>query len=197
MKSITYWHPFIYSLMVRFFFKEYYSKRYEVLRGLIENNSTVVDVCCGDCKIVEFLKDKNIDYTGLDFNDYFVKTANAKGINARSFDIRADDVPEADYVLIIGSLYQFMPNHSHVLHKLLSAAKRHLIISEPIRNYTHSKSRFVAYLATMMTNPGDGAKPYRFNEETFKKALTPFQKNIVKEFIATNDKEYIAVLRNG
>ncbi len=183
--------------MVRLFFKGFYKKRYEVLQGLIENNSTVVDVCCGDCKIVEFLKDKNIDYTGLDYNEYFIRTATMKGIKARFCDIRRDDIPQADYILIIGSLYQFIPYHSPLLHKLLSAAKRYLIVSEPIKNYTHSKSRIISYMATMMTNPGDGAKPYRFNEDTIKQAFRPFRTNIVREFRATNNKEYIVVLGNG
>jgi len=90
MKSITYWHPFIYSLLMQLSYKKYYLDRYKVVSDLIESNSSILDICCGDCKIYDFLKVKNVNYVGIDFNKAFVKAAQNKGIRAYRLDIIKD-----------------------------------------------------------------------------------------------------------
>lgn len=195
MRSIIYWHPAIYSFFIRLSFKDAYAKRYEAIKDLIENNSSVADICCGDCKIFDYLRDKKVDYLGLDFNPYFIKAVNKRGIKARVFNIQEDEIPKSDYILIQGSLYQFFPKHNQVLQKLFDAATKYLIVSEAIKNYADSKSKIISFIAKMLNNPGDGIKPYRFNINTLKETLEPFRKNIVKEFLASNGMEYIVVMK--
>lgn len=195
MKSITYWHPLIYSLLIKLSFKTSYQKRYEVISNLINTNSSVVDICCGDCKVFDYLKDKKIDYLGLDFNSYFVKNAKKRRINAREFNIHKDEIPKSEYILIQASLYQFIPKHDKILQKLFDAATKYLVISEPIVNYGNSKSKIISCISKILNNPGDGVKPYRFTLDTLKRALEPFKKNIVKEFLISNNMEYLVLIK--
>ena len=194
MKSIVYWHPFIYSLFIRFSYKNSYRKRYQSIQSLIDANSSLVDVCCGDCKIYEFLKDKNISYKGLDFNSTFVKEANKKGIRVQQCNVHKDEIPSADYVLMQASLYQFIPHQGEVLQKLFNAAKKYLIIAEPVKNHADSKWKIVSFIAKQLNNPGDGIKTARFNINTLKEALKPFKENSVKE-ILVGDTEYIVLIK--
>jgi len=194
MKSIAYWNPFIYSLFMRFSYKSNYLKRYQEIASLIDAGSSLVDVCCGDCKIYKFLKDKNIAYTGLDFNSSFVNEGNRKGMNVQKCNVKHDEIPQADYVLMQASLYQFIPNHGQVLQKLYNAAKKYLIIAEPVKNYADSKWKIVSFIAKLLNNPGDGIKTERFNINTLKEALEPFTGNKVKEFLVA-DTEYVVLIK--
>ena len=65
MKSITYWHPFLYQVLMKLLFRESYNARYLEIANLIENNSSVIDICCGDAKLYEFLKKKMLNIPGL------------------------------------------------------------------------------------------------------------------------------------
>ena len=197
MKSINYWHPSIYSFFIRLSYKHSFTERYEAIRDLIEESSTVIDVCCGDCKVHDFLKDKKIDYTGLDFNQNFVNAANKKGIKTIFFNIYENEIPKADYILFQASLYQFIPRHEQILKKLFDAAIKYVIISEPVKNYADSKSKIISFIAKMLNDPGDGIKPYRFTIDTLKEALRPFKDNIVKERLISNNIEYIAVIKKS
>ena len=91
------------------------------------------------------------------------------------------------------SLYQFIPNEKKILEKLLNATKKYLIISEPVINYSQSRSKLISKIARLLNNPGDGIKEKRFNLESFKKTLTPFKKNIIKEFLS--GIEYVVLLK--
>jgi len=195
MKSITYWHPRIYSLLIKLSYRKGYKERYETIARLIEDNTTVTDVCCGDCKIYDFLDEKSVGYLGLDFNAYFVKKANDKGIMTKLFNLYTDELPQSDYILFMASLYQFYPNHKEILHKLFRSAKIYLILSESIVNYAHSKSKIVVYLANKLNNPGDGTKEFRFDIETLKHELRPYENKIIREFYTANNKEYVVVIK--
>ena len=139
MKSVTYWHPVIYKILMKVLFKRNYKMRYLEIANLIENNSSVIDICCGDAQLYSFLKNKKIKYTGIDFNNVFLDYLRNKKINVIHLDINKEDIPiKADYVVIQSSLYQFMPNHLHIIKKLLEISKKYLIIQETVKSYTYS-----------------------------------------------------------
>ena len=194
MKSLTYWHPLIYTFLIRLSYGRGYNQRYQAIADLVEARSSLVDVCCGDSRIYSFLREKDIDYTGLDFNQCFVDKATKKGIRARLFDIRKDPVPQGDYILMQASLYQFYPNQHEIIRKLLDASSKALILSEPMKNKAHSQSKAISLLGVLFSNPGDGIKEFKFNPETLKETLRPFARNIKKEFLTANDIEYVVML---
>ncbi len=195
MKSPTYWHPFLYELSLRASLKRSYRKRYEAVAGLIGPGRTVVDICCGDCKIHSFLK--GADYLGLDFNRTFVKSALARGINAREFDVRRDPIPAADDVLMIASLYQFIPDHLAILKKAYAAAEKRLILCEPVRNHADSRNRLLSWAAKWLNDPGNGVKKARLDLPALKETLRPFQDRISREFFVPGEIEYVVVIERS
>lgn len=195
MRSVLYWNPYIYSFLVRLLFRRDYAGRYEAISSLIESNSSVLDVCCGDSKLYFYLKSKNVDYLGLDMNPTFGKVSKRKGIKAKVFDLYKDDPPKTDVIVIHASLYQFIPNHSAILQKLYNAAKKYLIVAEPVRSYTQSKWKVVSLLGRVLNNPGDGMKIQRFTIETFKEAMEPFRDKVVLEFMIRGNIEYVFVVK--
>ncbi len=164
MQSPLYWNPHFYAAAMQLLYGRQYAARYEDLARLIPEKSRVLDVCMGDARLYTgFLKRKKIDYLGLDINPAFIRHARRRGIPAQEFDLRRDPLPASDYVILQGSLYQFIPHEHAILEKLLAAARHTLIISEPVRNLGASRNRVVAWVARKATTTRQGRAEHRFH----------------------------------
>ena len=194
MRSILYWHPIIYNLLVKLMYKKHYNDRYREINRLIEADSSVVDVCCGDSYLYSFLKNKNINYLGLDFNPTFINVSVKKGINVRLFNIFKDEIPKADYVVIQTSLYQFIPNHDRILKKLLLATGKYLIITETVKSFGASNNKFISTIGKFLNNPGDGVKPERFSKSSFETAIEPFRKKIIDKYFICDGMDLLVII---
>ena len=107
-----------------------------------------------------------------------------RGAAVRLVDIRKDvELPEADVVVMQSSLYQFIPDHSQIVEKLLRAARTRLIIAEPIQNWATSSSRLIKGLSNCLTNPGTGLVPHRFNREKLEKLYIQYGAKEVYEVL--------------
>ena len=197
MRSILYWNSYIYSFLVRLQFQKYYTDRYIAVKNIIDDNSSVIDVCCGDSKLYSFLKCKNVKYLGLDFNTKFIKYSKKNNINVKNFNIIEEVIPKADYVVMQASLYQFIPDHNQVINKLFNAALKCLIITEPVKSFAQSKNRVISMAGKLLNNPGDSLKEHRFTLKTLKEAMSPFSDNIVKEFLIKGGIEYLVEIRKN
>lgn len=193
--SLTYRSSGIYSAFIRLLYRRSYTERYKAICEVIPEGSSVLDVCCGDAKLyTRYLKEKNVKYTGLDINRNMVKTARAAGVDARLFDIEIrNDLPKADYVVIQGSLYQFIPNHELILRKINEAAIKFVIVAEPVRNMASSSNSALKAIGNRMNNPGTGRKTERFTETTLSEALKLFAAE--KRESICGGKEILYVLR--
>ena len=54
VKSIIYWHPWIYRSAMKLVYGKEYSKRYLVI-AKEAGNMDVLDVCCGDCRLSNYV----------------------------------------------------------------------------------------------------------------------------------------------
>lgn len=190
MKSITYWHPFLYKILMKLLFRGSYNSRYLEIANIIENNSSVIDVCCGDAKLYEFLKKKNIKYTGVDFSRTFYNFLKKKKIDIINMDIKNEKIPiKADYVVIQSSLYQFIPNHIDLVKKLLAVSKKYLIIQETVKSYTTSSNKLLSIIGKFLNNPGDGYKTERLDRKKLLNDLNRINNKIIlkKEFNCYKD----------
>jgi hypothetical protein len=148
---------------MRLLYGQHYASRYEDIARLIPAESRVLDVCMGDARLyTDYLKSKNVDYLGLDINQAFVRHAQKKGVPARRFDLNQDALPPCDYIIMQGSLYQFIPNEHEILEKLLASARHTLIISEPVKNLSNSPIPMVSWLARKATTTQQGRAEHRF-----------------------------------
>src|SRR5215471_3027055 len=144
-----------------------YRERYRAIADLIPQRSTVLDVCCGPGILYQrYLRQKSVVYTGLDINEKFVRRVIGYGGAGEVCDLRSErPLPPADYVVMQASLYHFLPDPTAIISRMLAAARTALIVAEPVRNLTHSRSRPVRWLARSITDPGVGIQPYRFNRQ--------------------------------
>jgi len=146
VKSIIYWHPWIYQLAMMLIYGKEYSKRYLVI-AKEAGSMEVLDVCCGDCKLSNYVK----KYRGVDFNDEFVKSARKKGLNVAKIDVAKWDMPKSECTVMQDSLYQFMPSHEKLIKKLLRHSKK-LIIAECGITLGQAKNPIISAIARKLTN---------------------------------------------
>ena len=112
--------------------EDFSSSRYSIWPELnifgayIENGNRVLDLGCGNGRLVELFKDKNIDYLGIDNSEKLIEIAKTKYPNARFQSVDALKLPFPDnYFDKIFSIA--------VLHHIPSSELRHQFIQEAIR----------------------------------------------------------------
>jgi SAM-dependent methyltransferase len=143
-----------------------WSPTYAAVAARVPDGASVVDVCCGTARLYrDFLRERGCSYLGLDFNGDFVMHARRHGVDARWFNLLADPVPAADFVVMCSSLYHFGDQVDEVIAKLRRAARRGVVISEPVRNL--SDAPVFGRLFAALTNPGVGSFERRYDADRF------------------------------
>jgi len=162
-RSPIYWSAGLYDLTMRLLYGKEYARTYADVARLIPDGSSVVDVCAGTCRLAEHLKGRDCSYLALDYNGHFVMGARSRGINARLFDVTRDPIPAADYVVMSSSFYHFHRNAPEVLARLRAAARKAVLISEPVRNLSSHSLKPLAGIANLLTHPGQGDFQFRYD----------------------------------
>ena len=113
-------------------------REFKIISSLLNDNSRVLDVGCGDGTLIEFLfKEKNIDARGLELNEGNVKTCISKGLSVIEGNAETDlgQYPDQsfDYVILSQTLQAFY-NPETVLDNLLRIGKS-AIVSIPNFGY--------------------------------------------------------------
>ena len=162
-KSPIYWDSRAYDLLMRLLFRQPHEQTYVDVAVLIPDGASVVDICSGTGRLFrDYLRARGCRYLGLDFNGHFVFQARRRGVPTRFFNVLSDELPEADYVIMVSSLYHFRSRAADVLERMKRAAKVAVIVSEPVQNLSLHPS-VMGRLAARMTNPGIGEYIHRFN----------------------------------
>jgi glycosyltransferase involved in cell wall biosynthesis len=165
-KSPVYWSAPLYDRAMDALCGPYDQHVLAAVAARIRDGASVVDVCCGTGRLGRaFLRDKGCDYLGLDFNGAFVRAARRRGLAARQFDLRCDEVPPADFVVLCSSLYQFEDCADEVLAKLTAAARDAVLISEPV--VALGSGIIPPWLRDRLTNPGTGDASQRHDLDSF------------------------------
>jgi len=117
-------------------------KEFEIISELIENNSRVLDVGCGDGTLMKFLKDKkNVDTRGLEISKNNVQRCISKGLSIIEGNAEKDlhQFPNLsfDYVVLSQTLQAFY-NPEKVIDDLLKVANKAILT---IPNFGHWKVR--------------------------------------------------------
>lgn len=167
------------------------------ISNIIEPASSVLEVCSGPCDMHFYLKKKNCQYLGVDFNPVFIKSAVDRGIPVKELDVRRlnEITQKFDYVIMQASLYHFFPNVESVIKDMSLLAKKAVIISEPIRNVSSSKSKWLGVLGKILSNPGDGTGTFRFNEESLARTIESSGLKKISESLMPGGREKIYVLQ--
>lgn len=197
MTSIIYRHSSLYELAMAALYHKHYWSRLRHVADLLEEDKSVVDVCCGPATIYfRELKDKNIDYLGLDINPNFIRRLSRRGAKGQVVNVaNYSAFPEADYVIMLASLYHFLPGPDRIIQAMQRAARRSVVISEPIRNLSSSKSTILRRLGAAFTDPGTGRQPQRFDESMLDELFHKYSSSLVRSFVICGGREKVYVLK--
>jgi SAM-dependent methyltransferase len=195
-ESVIYKSSFVYELAMLLLYGRHYGSRYRAIAELIPPGSNVLDLCCGPAFLYRrYLRAKSVRYTGLDINARFIEQLTRLGGSGQVWDLRSDEpLPASDYVIMQASLYHFLPDASKVVDRMLKAARRQVIIAEPIRNLTTSSSGLLSLLGRMLTNPGSGEQQHRFTEASLANFFSAYSSRIVQSFPIAGGREKVYVL---
>ncbi|MFI9408088.1 class I SAM-dependent methyltransferase [Nocardia sp. NPDC052316] len=194
--SLIYRNATVYELLIRALYGRHYTARYRAIEALVPDGASVVDLCCGPATLyTRYLRDKSVDYTGLDRNDKFVAQLTEAGGRGLVWNLNSDTpLPEADYLVMQASLYHFLPEPAPVLDRMLTAARKQVIIAEPVRNIASSDNRVLAAIGQRFTNAGDGAQAHRFTEETLDELFRGYESRVVRQSLIAGGREKLYVL---
>jgi SAM-dependent methyltransferase len=172
--SLVYQSATLYDLVMRLLYGWHHADRDRAIAALIHDGASVVDLCCGPGFLYErHLRRKGVDYLGLDINPRFIRRVARLGARAQVRDLRRDEpLPEADFIVMQASLYQFLPDVAPVLARMRAAARHSVIVAEPIRNLATGRVPLVSALARRMADPGLGRCARRFDERSLEAALS-------------------------
>jgi SAM-dependent methyltransferase len=196
--TVLYKSASLYELLMVLLYGRHYPGRYQVIADLIPARSSVLDVCCGPAVLYHrYLKNQSITYTGLDLSSSFIKRLRQRGAKGEVWDLRENaELPAADYVIMQASLYQFLPDPRPVVDRMLRAARRQVILAEPIRNITSSNLAPLAFLGRRFTDPGDSHSDHRFTERTLDLFFARYASQIAKAFSIPGGREKVFVLNS-
>ena len=125
---------------------------FKIIANLIEKNTRVLDVGCGDGTLMEFLKDNNkIDIRGIEISKNNVQKCIGKGLTVIEGDAEKDlsQFPNEsfDFVILSQTLQAFL-NPEKVISELLRVGKKAIVT---IPNFGYWKVRL--HLLTKGTMP--------------------------------------------
>ncbi|MDC1037973.1 hypothetical protein OAR31_02765 [Candidatus Marinimicrobia bacterium] len=191
--SLVYQSKIIYTLLMKCLYGKHYIYRYREIAEKIPRGASVTDVCSGDSVLyTRYLKGKN-KYTGIDINP--LTSFNSQWAKIIKVDIVKEAIPKADYVVMQGSLYQFIPNHKEIINKMLDSARYKVIISEPVINLVNSKNKIISTIAKYSANPSTGNKKFRFTKESLNNDLQRYFKQYIENiYFIAGGRDMVVVL---
>lgn len=181
---------------MRGLYGRHYGARYRAIAELVPDGAAVVDVCCGPATLyTRYLREKDVEYTGLDLNEGFIARLDEAGGHGRVWNMHSDDaLPVADYLVMQASLYHFLPDPAPVLDRMLAAARKQVIVAEPVRNMATSDNRVLAAAARRFTDAGDGAQEHRFTETSLDDFFRAYQTRVAQRSLIAGGREKLYVL---
>jgi glycosyltransferase involved in cell wall biosynthesis len=169
-KSPIYWTGHGYDLVMRALYGRQHQATTAAVAARIPDGASVVDLCCGTARLYQdFLRVRGCVYLGLDTNGDFVMHAQRRGVDVRWFNLLTDPIPPADYVVMCSSLYHFGATADDIVARMRRAARRGVIISEPVRNW--SDAPVIGGFIAALTDPGVGDYTMRFDIDAFRALL--------------------------
>jgi trans-aconitate methyltransferase len=194
--QLIYKNAALYALLNRTLYGRHHAARYRVIADLIPERSTVVDLCCGPATLYHrFLRHKSVRYTGLDLSPFFINALNKHGGNGLLWDLRSEKpLPRADYIVIQGALYFFLPDPSALLDRMLAAATKQVIIAESIRNLSSSRIPLVRKIAARCAGAVKGNHASRFTEETLDQLFEHYASELKRSFKVPGGRDKVYIL---
>ena len=171
-------------------------KEFDIIVDMVDENSTVLDLGCGDGSLgEELIKRKNCRVVGIDISETAVKHAKKKGVDAKVGNLEEPldfDDNTFDYVILCDVL-EHLFDPMFTLKEALRVSKKYVIVAFP--NFAYLLSRFeLMFLGIFPRFPLFGYEWYNsqhirlFSVKDFKRSLRKLNFNIKiiqEEFISS------------
>jgi len=162
--------PALYRLLMRLGYGPDYAARYALVADRIGESDDLLEVCCGHLGLYRHLARRGLvrSYVGLEQAPAMLRLARRRRVDVRAFDVRAGGaLPAAGTVIMQASLYQFHDIADTLLPRLWAAARRRLVVAEPVRNLSQSRFGLARWAARALTRTSDGRiHTFRYTEAT-------------------------------
>ena len=198
--SLVYRSAVGYELVMRALYGRHYGERMRAIAAEIPDGDSVLELCCGPGTLyTRHLRARVGEYIALDINERFVAALRRRGVDARVIDLAGgqEPLPDADVAVIQASLYHFLPDAERIVERMLAAARRRVIIAEPVRNLASSANPVIGLLGRRAADPGVGGAERRFTEETLDRLMERYRERVLKAFTIPGGRERVYVLRAG
>jgi len=136
-------------------------QRADIVAGMIEPGSTVLDIGCGDGAMLLYLQEKaHIRGIGVDISEKELEKAKRAGIDVIAMDVmdmkQLSALPEADYVTGF-EIIEHMPLPETFLFHISKKARKGLIFSVPNSGYYQHRLRllFGRFPLQWVAHPGE------------------------------------------
>lgn len=193
--SLIYRSASVYKLVMGALYGRHHNGRLRAVAEQVPDGATVLELCCGPGSLyLRHLRARVGSYVGLDANPGFVAALQARGVDARLIDLTdgAQLLPHADVAIMQASLYHFLPDADEILQRMLSAAQRYVIISEPVRNLSSSTLPLIGTIGRRAADPGVGGHADRFTEMTLDQLMAAY--DVRAAFLAPGGRDKVYVL---
>ncbi len=173
MLSPVYWDIRFYRITMFLLYGGSYASRYDLIFNHLHQKKvrTILELCFGDILLAEFCRNNQINWTGIDRNEAFVRYAKKKGFNSIKNDIGIPGAfPGSDIVVISGALYHFHDSIDSLLEKILKSTDQ-ILISEHAINFETTKG-LIGFLGGIISNAGNRNEPFRYSTASLKVLLT-------------------------
>jgi len=164
MTGFIYRSPRVYEGFMRLLYGREFAWRYQAVADTLDGCESVVDVCCGPAILKRYV-DERIAYTGVDCNRAFIRRAKQLGAEMVEGNVREVDIPPADAVVMVSSLYQFIPDQEQLIERMVAACVRRVVISEPVQHTSHA-NWLLTKVASILLDPGVPYSHHRFDHDT-------------------------------
>jgi methionine biosynthesis protein MetW len=136
----------------------------------IENNSSVLDIGCGDGGVLLYMMaEKNLHALGADISDVCLKFLDSKGVEVIKFDINdfssIKNLPEVDHIMILEVL-EHMPNPEKFLKMIMPKVKKSIFFSFPNSGFITYRLRllFGSFPMQWTLHPGEHLRFWTFKD---------------------------------
>jgi SAM-dependent methyltransferase len=183
---------------MRVLYGRHYAARDAAVAAHVPDGASVLELCCGPARLyLRELRGRIGSYVALDASATFVDRLRRRGVDARLADVATAPLPVADVVVMQASLYQFLPDAEIMLRRMRAAARRSVIVAEPVRNLASSRFGALARLGAGGAATARGAQPQRFDAGSLRALMAGFGEAVVFDAPAPGGREHVYVLRGA
>ena len=98
-------------------------------------------------------------------------------------------------MVMMSSLYHFHPHSARILERMARAAKKEVIITEPVKNILGRSRSWAALVMARMADPGRGNTTFRHTPESLKELLAESGLEVLAEESISREREIMAVIK--